>query len=140
MRFVDSNIPIYASSPDPDDAEKRRIADELLFREEGNLAISVQVLGEFYAQSTRPSRSLVLSHSEAMVMMERLKRLRVYPLTLETVDQAIHYRTQFSLSYWNCLILASAKLGECDAVYSENMSAQQDYDGIRVINPVAENS
>lgn len=137
MRFVDSNIAIYASSPNPDDAEKRRIARQLFNREAGNLAISVQVLGEFYAQATRPSRPWVLSHSEAMVMIERLKRLRVYPLTLETVDRAVHYRTLFSLSYWDCLILASAKLGECDAVYSEDMSAGQDYDGIRVINPFA---
>ena len=35
----------------------------------------------------------------------------------------------------DCLILAAAKQSGCDAVYSEDMSAGQDYDGIRVINP-----
>ena len=46
----------------------------------------------------------------------------------------------FRLSYWDCLILAAAKLSGCDAVYSEDMSASQDYDGVRVINPFAAES
>ena len=137
MRFVDSNIAVYAFSSAPDEAEKQRIAEELFDREAGNLAISVQVLGEFYTQATRQARPGSVSHQRAVVMMDRLRLCRVYPLTLETVDRAVRYRTLFSLSYWDCLILASAKLGECDAVYSEDMSAGQDYDGIRVINPFA---
>lgn len=137
MRFVDSNIAVYAFSPRPDDVLKQRIARQLFWREAGNLAISVQVLGEFYTQATRPSRPEALSHQRAVVMMDRLKLCDVYPITLETVELAVHYRTLFSLSYWDCLILASARLGECDAVYSEDMSAGQDYDGIRVINPFA---
>ena len=35
-------------------------------------------------------------------------------------------------------ILAAAKILGCDAVYSEDMSDQQDYDGVRVINPFVE--
>ena len=55
MRFVDTNVLIYAiSAPDEDD-RKRTIALELLG--EGDLAISVQVLGEFYTQATRRSRT-----------------------------------------------------------------------------------
>lgn len=137
MRFVDSNIAVYAFSPRPDDVLKQRIARQLFDREAGNLAISVQVLGEFYTQATRQVRPGSLNHERAVEMMANLRLCRVYPLTLETVDRAVHYRTLFSLSYWDCLILASAKLGECDAVYSEDMSAGQDYDGIRVINPFA---
>ena len=30
---------------------------------------------------------------------------------------------------------AAARAADCDAVYSEDMSAGQDYDGVRVINP-----
>ena len=35
-------------------------------------------------------------------------------------------------------ILAAARVAGCDAVYSEDMSAAQDYDGPRVLNPFAE--
>ena len=37
----------------------------------------------------------------------------------------------------NSAILAAARKLRCDAVYSEDLSAEQDYDGLRVINPFA---
>ena len=135
MRFVDSNIPIYAASHRPEEHAKRMISRDLLAQEAGNLAVSIQVRGEFYAQSTRPSRPGALTHQEAMAFVRELKRHHVQPLTVGTFDLAMQYRGLFRLSYWDCLILAAAKQSGCDAVYSEDMSASQDYDGIRVINP-----
>ena len=140
MRFVDTNIAIYAVTTDPEDDRKRRISDALLNREAGNLAISTQVLGEFYVQMTRSSRSYSMGHEEAVAAIENLRGYHVQPLTLESFDLAIQYREQFGLSYWDCLILAAAKQSGCDAVYSEDMSASQDYDGISVINPFATES
>ena len=137
MRFVDTNILLYAVSPHPEDISKRRVSRELLAQNTDQLALSVQVLGEFYFQVTRPVRSGALTHNEAVTIIEDLKRHHVQPLTLETFDMALQYRERFGLSYWDCLILAAAKQSGCDAVYSEDMSASQDYDGIRVINPFA---
>ena len=42
---------------------------------------------------------------------------------------------RFGLSYWDGAILSAARALGCDAVYSEDLSSQQDYDGVRVINP-----
>ncbi len=137
MRFVDTNIAMYAVSTDPEEAEKQRISETLLVQEAGNLTVSVQVLGEFYTQLTRPSRPRSFAHDEAVATMQGLLRNQVQPITLETFDRAMWYRETFRLSYWDCLILAAAKQSGCDAVYSEDMSAAQDYDGIRVINPFA---
>ena len=138
MRFVDTNIPVYAVSPRLADSAKREISRNLLAQDTGQLAVSVQVLGEFYTQATRPSRPGALSHHEAMAFIRELRRHHVQPLTLETFDRALQYRESFRLSYWDCLILAAAKLSGCDAVYSEDMSARQDYDGLQVINPFEE--
>ena len=140
MRFVDTNIPLYAVSPHLEDISKRLVSRELLAQDAGQLALSVQVLGEFYFQVTRPTRSGALTHNEAVAVIGDLKRHHVQPLTLESFDLAIQYREQFGLSYWDCLILAAAKQSGCDAVYSEDMSAGQDYDGISVINPFATES
>ena len=140
MRFVDTNIPLYAVSPHPGDISKRRVSRELLAQNTGQLALSVQVLGEFYFQVTRPTRSGSLTHKEAVTVIEDLKRHHVQPLTVVTFDLAMQYRDLFRLSYWDCLIMAAAKQSGCDAVYSEDMSASQDYDGIRVINPFAAES
>ena len=44
---------------------------------------------------------------------------------------------RFRLSYWDGAILAAARAAGCDAVYSEDMSSDQDYDGLRVVDPFA---
>ena len=53
VRFVDTNILIYAASPAPHEADKQNAAQRLL--EAGDLALSVQVLQEFYHQATAPT-------------------------------------------------------------------------------------
>lgn len=135
MRFVDTNVLIYAVSPLSDDREKQRISRDLLSEGAGNLAVSIQVLGEFYGQTTRVSRPGALTHFEALAFIRELGRHYVQLLTLETFNQAMRYREIFALSYWDCLILAAAKQSGCEVVFSEDMSASQDYDGLRVINP-----
>ena len=134
MPFVDTNIPVYAVSLVKEDEPKQRIAETLLAR--NDLVISPQVLGEFYHQVTRPSRpGGALSHEQAVRVIASLERHRVQDLNRNTVRVALEYREKFQLSYWDCLILAAARLGECDVVFSEDLSQKQDYDGIRVINP-----
>ena len=55
MRFVDTNVLLYAVSEVPEEADKRARAREVLT--EPDLAASVQVLQEFYHQATRPTRN-----------------------------------------------------------------------------------
>ena len=98
MRFVDTNVAFYAVSTDPEDERKRRIAETLLDGEADSLALSIQVLGEFYVQLTRRSRVHSMSHEEAVAAMESLRSFHVHPLTLETLNKAMQYREQFSLS------------------------------------------
>ena len=62
MRFLDTNILIYAVNTATEDAGKQGRALELLGTTD--LTLSVQVLQEFYVQSTRPSRPGALTHAE----------------------------------------------------------------------------
>jgi predicted nucleic acid-binding protein len=55
--FIDTNILLYAISTAEQEAEKRAIARQILLRTD--LAFSVQVFQEFYAQATRPSGARV---------------------------------------------------------------------------------
>lgn len=50
---------------------------------------------------------------------------------------AFAIRERFRLSYWDRAILAAARTCGCDAVYSEDLNPDQDYDGLRVMNPFA---
>ena len=133
MRFVDANILLYAVGVEAEDERKRLIALELLAQVD--LALSVQVLQEFYVQSTRPSRPGALRHGEAVAFAESLTQYPVQSVTLEVVREAFSLRGRFSLSYWGAAILAAAMVSGCDAVLSEDMSTEQAYDGLRVINP-----
>ena len=133
MRFVDTNVLLYAVSAQEDDAEKRRRARELLT--EPDLAVSVQVLQEFYSQATRPSRPARLTHDEALRVLEPVLSFPVQAITLEVFQAALAIRQRFGLSYWDSAILAAARKLRCDAVYSEDLSTEQDYDGLRVLNP-----
>ncbi len=133
MRFADTNVLIYAVSPSADEAEKRRRAQNLLL--EGDLAVSVQVLQEFYAQVTRPSRAEALTHSQALQFIESIREFPVQDITLAVFRAGVSLSRRFRLSYWDGAILAAARACGCEAVYSEDMSDRQDYDGLRVINP-----
>ena len=135
MRLADTNILLYSVSPLPEEAAKQQLASQLL--DEGDLALSAQVLQEFYVQATHPSRTWRFSHERAIAFIETLLDFPIQPVNVEVLQGAFALRARFGLSYWDCAILAAARLLGCDAVYSEDMSDTQDYDGLRVINPFA---
>ena len=65
--FVDTNILLYAVLPDPSNAAKRAIARTILAAD--NISLSMQVVQEFTAQATRPTRANALSLDEAERMV-----------------------------------------------------------------------
>ena len=135
MRFVDTNVLIYAVSALSEDVDKRRLAIDLI--QEDDLAMSVQVLQEFYFQATHPNRRAALTHTQAMAFVVSVDHIPVHPMTVAIFNSAVSISQRYGLAYWDGAILASARAAKCDAVYSEDMSGKQDYGGIRVINPFA---
>jgi predicted nucleic acid-binding protein len=135
MRFVDTNVLIYAVSTAAEEADKTRRALALL--DQRDLALSVQVLQEFYVQATRATRSGALTHREAVDFVIALQRFRVQETTLALVQSAFAIRERFGVSYWDSAILAAARACGCEVLYSEDLNAAQDYDGLRVLNPFA---
>ena len=135
-RFADTNVLLYAVSPLPEEADKRRRARDLL--RGPDLAVSVQVFQEFYHQATRPTGPGRLTHDDALAFLGTLLRFPVHDVTLDLFREATAISRRYQLSYWDGAILAAARALGCEAVYSEDLSAQQDYDGLRVINPFRE--
>ena len=135
MRLVDTNVLLYAAIPSPEEVDKHRRALRLLA--EPDLAVSVQVLQEFYHQATRRTRQGRMTHDEAMVFLRPILGFRIQEMTADIFREAVAISRRFGLSYWDGAILAAARSLQCDAVYSEDLSPEQDYGGIRVINPFA---
>jgi predicted nucleic acid-binding protein len=124
---------LYAVSRAPEERDKAAVAREILRRRD--LALSVQVLQEFYVQATRESRSDRLRHDQAVRLGESFCRYPVQELTLSVVRAAFVTRARWGLSYWDAAILEAARSSGCEIVLSEDLSDQENYDGIRVENP-----
>lgn len=136
MRFLDTNVLIYAAQHTPGDEAKRRQAQALM--REPDVALSVQVLQEFFSRTTHPAHPGRLSPDNAMAFLELLRDKPLQHMTREVFESAVAISRRFQISYWDGAILAAARILGCEAVYSEDMSSQQDYDGLRVINPFRE--
>ncbi len=95
----------------------------------------MQVFQEFYYQATRRTRLGRLAHADALAFLGTLLKFPVQDVTLDVFRDAVAISSRYRLSYWDGAILAAARALGCDAVYSEDLSAQQDYDGLQVINP-----
>jgi len=133
VRFVDTNVLLYAISRDPDERERAAQANELLAARD--LALSVQVLQEFYVQATRETRPDRLSHEQALALVESFRRFTVQELTAEVMLAAMATRERFRISYWDAAVLEAARSLGCEVVLSEDLSDGQDYGGVRVEDP-----
>lgn len=135
MRFVDTNVLLYAVSTADDERAKAATAREILGAED--LALSVQVLQEFYVQATRPSRAERLTHAQAATLVEAFLRFPVQENTVALMRAALETGERFRVSYWDAAIIEAARSLGCDTLLSEDLSHGTDYGGVRVVNPFA---
>ena len=133
MRFIDTNVLLYAISCDPEERDKAKRANEILGGRD--LALSVQVLQEFYVQATRMSRQDPLTHEQAVDLVESFMRFPVAPITAELMLAAFATCRHFRMSYWDAAVLEASRALGCDVVLSEDLSDGEDYAGVRVENP-----
>jgi predicted nucleic acid-binding protein len=134
MFFVDTNVLVYAASNAAEDLPKRQAARALLGR--ADIAPSAQVLQEFYAVAVS-KRRLHMTHDDAVAVLRSLTAFPVCPITRELVMDAVELRERCHISHWDAAIIAAAKRSGCTTVYSEDLSAGQQYDGVTVVNPFA---
>jgi len=135
VRFVDTNILLYAISRDPDEASKAMRASDVLTA--GDVGLSVQVLQEFYVQATRASRQDAITHEQAVGLIESWRRFPVQPTTVELMEAAFATRQRFGIAYWDAAIIEASRLLGCNVVLSEDLDTGTDYDGVSIENPFA---
>jgi predicted nucleic acid-binding protein len=121
VRFIDTNVLLYTISRDPVEQDKAMRANDILT--DRDLALSVQVLQEFYVQATRASRPDAIAHQQ------------VQDVTSAIMLAALDARQRFQLSYWDAAIIEASRAMGCTEVLSEDLNDGQDYAGVRVTNP-----
>jgi predicted nucleic acid-binding protein len=133
MRFVDTNVLLYAVSTAPAEKAKSGLARDIL--EADDLALSVQVLQEFYLQATRVGRPDRLSHEQASLLVESWLRFPVQEATVPLLRGALEIKKRHRVSYWDAAIIEAARLLECDTLLSEDLAHGRAYEGVEVVNP-----
>ena len=133
MRFVDTNILLYALSTATKERKKAKIAVDILQAQD--LALSVQVLQEFYVQSTRATKADRIAHEQAALLIESYLRFPVLDTTVALVHASLAAKERFGISYWDAAIIEAARALSCRTVLTEDLDDRRDYDGVKVENP-----
>lgn len=132
--FIDSNLLVYMC--DASEQQKQPLAEELIASlvRNGNAALSVQVLGEFFAVVTRRIPR-PLSVEEATAVIDLIGSLPVIDIDIAMARRAIATHSRYGTSYWDSLIIAAAERAGCSTILSEDLNSGQSYHGILAVNP-----
>ncbi len=132
--FVDTNLFVYAH--DHSAGRKREVARDLiagLWETRAGCA-SVQVLQELFVNLTRKVPR-PLPARDAASLVEDLSAWTVHSPGPRDVLSAIELHERAGVSFWDAMILTSARSLGCRILYSEDLNAGQSYDGVLVVNP-----
>ena len=130
--FFDTNILIYAD--DTSAPVKQRRALELVaeHRRAGTGVVSMQVLQEYFVTATR---KLGVEVRIARRKVELLAEFDVAAPDVGDILAAIDLHRLHQLSFWDALVLRSAKQAGCSVLLSEDFQASREIDGVRIVNP-----
>jgi predicted nucleic acid-binding protein len=132
--FIDTNVLVYAH--DLDAGRKHQVARQLVQAQWSKPVwpcISVQVLQELAVNLVRKGVSL----QETRETVRDYTAWRVAENTVPLLEAALDEMARWQVSFWDGLILAAARGAGASVIYSEDLSAGQDYGGIRVEDPFA---
>lgn len=130
--FVDSNILVYLFSKT--ELEKATTATLLVKQliSEDRMVWSTQVMQEFYVVMTKKYKVPSL---DVKNILSKFSQVECVTNTQETINSAIDIQVLNKLSFWDSLIMSSAKTGNCSVLISADLNAGQVVNGIRIINP-----
>jgi predicted nucleic acid-binding protein len=130
--FFDTNVVVYADDKAVP-AKQRRALDLLAeHRRARTGVVSLQVLQEYFVTVTRKL------HVDARVARRKVELLAEFDVvTPEVTDilAAIDLHRLHGISFWDSMVVRSAKQAGCSALFSEDMQAGREIDGIRIVNP-----
>lgn len=135
--FIDTNVLVYLF--DSRDQKKQRVAGELMQRlveEKIAPVVSTQVLQEAYSALTR---KLGMDPAEAMAALQAMEGAS---FVIQQVDVPLIWRgatrsIEDKLTFWDGLIVETAREAACSVLYTEDLQAGRVFDGLTIRNPFA---
>jgi predicted nucleic acid-binding protein len=132
VEFIDTNVLIYAH--DRSAVRKQVVARELVRRltADGDGGMSIQVLSEFYAVTTR-KRMLSDTHAESVITDFGI--WSIHCPNHSDLLRACELCRRFGISWWDALIVNSAMELGCETLWTEDLNDGQQFGGVTVRNP-----
>jgi predicted nucleic acid-binding protein len=139
MNAVDTNVFVYAL--DDDEAAKQTRARELIDRlvlPPIETILLWQVAGELLSclRKWESAGSITAADVEAH-FQDVLSMFPLHIPTADVFDISFDLHARFSLSHWDSMLLAACKLAGAVTLFSEDLDAGTDYEGVSVVNPFA---
>jgi len=130
--FFDTNVLVYADDK-ATPAKQRRALDLVAeHRRAATGVVSLQVLQEYFVTVTR---KLHVDPSIARRKVELLAEFDVAAPQVADILAAIDLHRLHRFSFWDALVLQAAKQAGCSILYTEDLQAAREIDGVRIVNP-----
>ncbi|MGB8916021.1 MAG: PIN domain-containing protein [Candidatus Sulfotelmatobacter sp.] len=130
--FFDTNVLLYADDKAAPAKQKRALALVAEHRRAGTGVVSMQVLQEYFVAVTRKLR---VDAAIARRKVELLAEFDVAAPELADILAAIDLHRLHGFSFWDALVVRSAKQSGCPVLFSEDMQHGREIDGVRIVNP-----
>ena len=130
--FFDTNVLIYADDKAAPTKQRRALDLVAEHRRARTGVISLQVLQEYFVTVTRKLR---LDASIARRKVELLAEFHVAAPDVADILAAIDLHRLHKFSFWDALVIRSAKQSGCTVLFSEDMQHTRDIDGLQIVNP-----
>ena len=130
--FLDSNILVYLFSTT--EVVKSEQINTIIqtYSDKNQLVWSTQVIQEFYAVM---SRKYNVPSLQIKKILDTFSHLECVVNDVAIIKNAIDIQVINQLSFWDSLIISSAKTSKCTYLLSEDLNAGQRIEGIQVVNP-----
>ena len=130
--FFDTNVLVYADDKAVPAKQRRALDLAAEHRRARTGVVSLQVLQEYFVTVTK---KLHVDTSIARRKVELLAEFDVAVPGVADILVAIDLHRLHGFSFWDALVLRSAKQAGCSVVFSEDMQNAREVDGLRIMNP-----
>jgi predicted nucleic acid-binding protein len=130
--FFDTNVLVYADDKAAPAKQRRAVALVSDHRRAGTGVVSLQVLQEYFVTVTK---KLHVDPGVARRKVELLAEFDVATPEVADILAAIDMHRLHGFSFWDALVLRAAKQAGCSVLFTEDMQAAREVDGVRIVNP-----
>jgi len=132
--FLDSNAWIYAATGHEEYPTKFQRAREIIGS--ADVGVSTQVVGEFVNAVQKPRKMRrPLTFDETARWVDQMFVFPLVEVDRQIVETALFIQRRYKIGYWDSQIIASAERFGADVLFSEDLSHNQKYGGLRCRNP-----